>query len=633
MVSGGNGDVVPAFTPSTTAYTLTTNFAANPAPVTVKATLADPNATMTVNGTTLASGATSASIPMIVGTNTIPIVVKAQDQTTIKTYTITCQIYAQNTTVHVLDSINGTALPTSKITVSDPSGNVLQSNIAVDATGTATLGLDGASAYNISAVAPGSAESLFQKFDSSRETNANLFCHPLGMINFPAQAPKFTALSYGPGDGTDTWTNVGAGNAISDTSINIRALKATAQGVSAISSTAWSGYGMALNLDQPVWAWSSWGAYNIDELAVPVANSSPTLYQSTMEMGTPFNVTTPAAAHYIDLVAYDVANNRTEQKIYVNVSDAASDTSQPDLSALTPSNVTAQLVTHGLSRNLFAITPVDSNAVTYEPDIFFSLKNANGSTAGILGYDILRSTDATHWTKIASNLFYSLTSASSLVYTDNDPTLKLGVTYYYKVRCFDGNTTNNGGYTQDSTPVGAAFLPPFTTNLVAPASESVSLTLKPQLTFSITNPALFDPAVSDYFYFYLYVKEKTMSAASYGQAFRYNFALNRFESSVTGVWADISSAVSVDSAHTNITLNMAGLSTTSATYFQPGVSYEWSIFGTSSGSASSFRKFVYPYNDPTSTSYAVALSQGSTYEHSYGAVNGYFTLTIDPNAK
>ncbi len=627
-VSTGNGDVVPAFAPATTTYSLVPNFAANPAPITVTATLADTNSTMTLNGSALASGVSSAPIPMAVGTNTLTIVVKAQDQSTTKSYTITRKIYAQNTTVHVLDSSNGTAVPNATITVADATGKVLQTGISVDATGSATLGLDGASAYNLSAMAPGSAQSLFAKFDSSRETVANFFCHPLGMINFPAQAPKFTALSYGPGDGT--WIPVGAGNAISDTAANIGAFMATAQGTSAVAPTAWSGFGMGLSLDQPAWSWSAnmYTPYAIDELAVPVAGSSPALYQSTMEMWTPFNVTTPTTAHYLDLVAFDVANNRIEQKIYVNVTDAASNTSQPDISALTPSPVTLNLYTHGLSRNLFAITPVDTNAVTYEPDIWFSLKNLNNSAASILGYDILRSTDGTHWTKIASNLMYSLVSvASPMVYTDNDPTLKLGVTYYYKVRCFTGNTTNNGGYTLDSAPVGAAFLPPFTASLKAPASESISLSLTPQFSFSISNPALFDPAVSDYFYFYLYVKEKTMSAATYGKSYRYNFALRRFEGLSGSTWSDASATVSVDSTHTSITI------ASPVGYFQPGVSYEWSIFGDSTAYPARFKKYVYPYNDPTSVNYAVALSHGSTYEHSYGAVNGYFTLTIDPNAK
>jgi hypothetical protein len=623
-VQGANGDITPAFAQAISTYTLKTSYGANPAPVTVKATLADPTATMKVNGTALASNTASAPIPMTVGTNLIIIVVTAQDGVTVQNYGITCNINAQNTTVHVQDSSNGSPVTSALITVADASGNVLQSGIPVDASGTTTLGLDGVSTYNISALGTGTAQSLFAGFDSTRETVANLFCHPLGMTNFPAIAPQITAISYGP-DGVK-WTPV-VGNAVSDTLANEARIKVSALGGSNIASTSWSGFGMGLQVDQPAWAWAYNGAYAIDEQAVPVTSGSTTLYRSTMELGVPFVNFVPKSTHYVDLVVYDVANNRTEQKLYLNVTDGAADTTQADLSTFTPSKVTVQLVTHGLSRNIFSITPVDGNATTYEPDIYFSLLNGSAVAQKITGYDLLRSTDGNIWTKVATHQYSVPTTASSLVYTDLDPTLQLGTTYFYKVRCFNGNTTNNGGYSQYSMPIASAFLPPFTTRLAAPATEAISKSLLPKFTFSITNPALFDPAVCDYFYFYLYITEKTNTAATSGQAYRYNFAAGRFESSVAGVWGDASSVVSVDATHSNFTINSP------TGYFQPGVSYQWSIFGTSSTTASSFRKYTYPYNDPTSTSYGVALSQGSTYELSYGAVNGYFTLTIDPNAQ
>ncbi len=49
---------------------------------------ADANATLTVNGTTVASGQTSAAIPLNVGLNAIPVVVTAEDGTTLRTYTL-----------------------------------------------------------------------------------------------------------------------------------------------------------------------------------------------------------------------------------------------------------------------------------------------------------------------------------------------------------------------------------------------------------------------------------------------------------------------------------------------------------------------------------------------------------------
>jgi hypothetical protein len=623
-VAGGNGDIVPAFAQATPAYTLKTNFMANPAAVTVKATLADPNASMTVNGTALASNTVSSPIPTKVGNNPITIVVKAQDGVTSQTYTISNTTYAQNTSIRVQEASNSNPVASALITVADAAGNVLQSNIPVSATGTATLGLDGASRYNLSAVGAGTAVSMIAGYDSSRETIANLYCHPLGMINFPAVAPQITAISYGP-DGTK-WTPV-AGNAISATLASLARLKVTALGGSNIASTAWSGFGMGLMVDQPAWAFAYNGYYVIDEQAVPVTVGAATLYRTTAEMGVPFTNYVPKSNHYIDLVVYDVANNRTEQKLYLNVTDGAADTTQADLSTLAPSKLTAQLITFGITRNLFSISQVDGTPTGYEPDFFFTLANAAGTVQKITGYEIQRSTDASTWNTVGTRQYTTATAASSLAFTDLDPTLKENVLYYYRVRCFNGNTTNNGGNSQWSVPIASAFLPAFTTRLSSPAHGAISTSLAPKLSFSITNPALFDPAVSDYFYFYLNVTEKTNSAAGLAQAYRYNFLVGRFEASIGGVWSDASSTVSVDAAHSTITIVPPG------TYFMPGVTYQWSIFGTATTNAAGFRKYTYPYNDPTSVNYGVAISYGSTYELSYGAVNGYYTLTIDPNAK
>jgi len=81
------GVLNPVFSSSTTTYTASvtngvTSTIATP-------TAGDPNATITVNGTAVASGAASGSIPLAVGSNTITTVVTAQDGVTTKTYTVT----------------------------------------------------------------------------------------------------------------------------------------------------------------------------------------------------------------------------------------------------------------------------------------------------------------------------------------------------------------------------------------------------------------------------------------------------------------------------------------------------------------------------------------------------------------
>lgn len=82
------GTLAPAFDSGTMTYTsVVTNTTAS---VTVQPTAA-PGATVTVNGTTVVSGATSLPVALSVGTNTITLVVTAGNAITQKTYTVTVQ--------------------------------------------------------------------------------------------------------------------------------------------------------------------------------------------------------------------------------------------------------------------------------------------------------------------------------------------------------------------------------------------------------------------------------------------------------------------------------------------------------------------------------------------------------------
>ncbi|WP_240416330.1 cadherin-like beta sandwich domain-containing protein [Paenibacillus periandrae] len=80
-----SGILSPAFVSGTTAYT--SNVASGVSSITVTSSVYDSNATMTVNGTPVISGQASGAISLNTGSNTITIVVTAQNGTT-KTYTI-----------------------------------------------------------------------------------------------------------------------------------------------------------------------------------------------------------------------------------------------------------------------------------------------------------------------------------------------------------------------------------------------------------------------------------------------------------------------------------------------------------------------------------------------------------------
>ena len=80
------GTLSPAFVSTTSSYTAAV--ANTVTSLTVTPTNSDPDATVKVNGTTVASGSPSGAVALSVGPNTISVVVTASNGTTTKTYTV-----------------------------------------------------------------------------------------------------------------------------------------------------------------------------------------------------------------------------------------------------------------------------------------------------------------------------------------------------------------------------------------------------------------------------------------------------------------------------------------------------------------------------------------------------------------
>jgi len=81
------GTLSPAFSASTTTYTA--NVSSSTTSIKLTSTLADPAATVKVNGTAATSGSATGDISLAPGDNTITIEVTAADHVTVKTYTVT----------------------------------------------------------------------------------------------------------------------------------------------------------------------------------------------------------------------------------------------------------------------------------------------------------------------------------------------------------------------------------------------------------------------------------------------------------------------------------------------------------------------------------------------------------------
>jgi len=105
-----DGTLSPVFSSGTNSYN--SSVANTATSITLTPTANNPNATITVNGTVVASGSASASIPLNIGINTITTTVTSQDNSTTDTYTTTV-IYTSpsDATLGNLTLSNGTVSP------------------------------------------------------------------------------------------------------------------------------------------------------------------------------------------------------------------------------------------------------------------------------------------------------------------------------------------------------------------------------------------------------------------------------------------------------------------------------------------------------------------------------------------
>jgi hypothetical protein len=597
-------------------------------------------ATVLVNAGQVPSGTTSAGQPLQVGTTAIALKVVAQEWDISQSYAIDVTRYPATTALWVFDGPGGMPVPAATLALSDSNGNLLEGNIPVDATGANGLGLP-AGQYQLVASAPGSAVSAYLGLDPARDSSVNLFVKPLAATTFVAAAPVIQSIAYSP-DAT-TWTNV-SGNTISDTSANVAYIMVTALARSGIMPASWGGFGIGMAADQmpvnsPNTGDYTYGAAYYTEQATPVAYQGATWYRTTAIFANPIANLAAGDPHYLDLVVYDVANNRTEQKVDVAISDALAIASDPDLSSLAPSGGVAVGNTFGVETGAFGVAASGSSATSFEIDLEFNV--VNGQTVpGIRGFQVYRSTDQKAWTLIATNQAGALDPGSSggYYYADVDPGLVAGTSYYYKVRAFSGNTTNNGGYSAFSPVMQTALMGPFQDQLTSPATGSISQSLTPTLTFTETNPALWNASVADYYYFLVRIKDKT-GPDEFVQPFRYNFSSSTFEVPdpvQANVWDTAASQGLTVSASAPAQAGVTISFQVPAGVLNAGTTCEWNVYGRINNlaedtfRAADFRKNYY---DSNNNLIGVALSNGSYFSNSFGATNGFFTLIVSPTAQ
>jgi len=155
-LSINSGTLTPAFDSGTTSYSVSVPFAINT--VTFTPTVSDiGHASVQVNGTTVTSGSASGPIALVVGANTINIVVTAQDEST-KTYsvTVTRGVVSTNAQLSSLTLSSGSLTPGFNSTITSYTASVPNATTSVTLTpaladATATVTVNGVAVANGSA--------------------------------------------------------------------------------------------------------------------------------------------------------------------------------------------------------------------------------------------------------------------------------------------------------------------------------------------------------------------------------------------------------------------------------------------------------------------------------------------------
>ena len=142
----GAGELTPAFASGTTSYTASVPYGATS--TAMIPTLADEDATVTVNGTPVTSGAFSSWIELNAGSNTITTVATAKDGATTQTYTLTVTRLNGNADLTSLVPSAGTLNPafesaTTSYTARVPNGKTSITVTPTTADTTATVTVNG----------------------------------------------------------------------------------------------------------------------------------------------------------------------------------------------------------------------------------------------------------------------------------------------------------------------------------------------------------------------------------------------------------------------------------------------------------------------------------------------------------
>ena len=525
------GELAPAFGPSVKNYAVTMGYIGESS-VGVTATLKDTKAKLRINNITATSGS-RVNVPLDEGVNSIRLVVTAEDGQHSNTVTLNVNKLPFNTHVWVLNGIAGVPVENTVLTLTDNRGKVLADNVALPRAknGKLVFGLDPSQKYNIYAKGDNAAAACFANFDPAKENSAELYCLRNSTTFLELEAPVIEDISFATtNEANANWKTMSndayyVGPLADVAAIRVTVLTRNLIAGSTDPSADIVGIPVRVNIDETASA-NTGAATGVTATAVsrntPVQVGGKDYYRSVYRCALPLISTNIfSKEHYADIVVYDTIGNRTEQRVYLTITDSTNGVpTDPDLSGTTPiwNSVQAQTFTGGgdlaarPDNETNAMDPVDAYN-GYQQVLTQFYVRATGTTMNlpIRGFEVWRSIgSANNLVRIATVNYATPTTGGPFQYVDRTPSLAAG-DVYYRVRAFTGNPAAQG-FSQFSPAIRTRVLPPTTTG-PAPSHSMVSQSLWPTFRIEPSNALMFakDAAGkyvnSDYFYFTLFVKD------------------------------------------------------------------------------------------------------------------------------
>lgn len=589
---------------------------------------------------------------LVEGPNQFDAVIVSPDGTVTRFYSVT--VYRANCTATVLASVAGSTLDTDGAAISVYRDSLLVYSIRLFSN-PQPLWLAEGTTYTIKAKAPGRAQGTQEDVTGASGLNVDLICQPLETSTFPAESPVFESFAYttasDPSSATAPWTAIAAGSSIDFSTITF--IRVVTSASTTIAATAWSGEGILMGIDDvPTFYTLGATAFSADASYSSASWDSTVSYMTATSYFDCTGIDLTSGSHSLDFVVYDRSNNRTQKDISVLNSEAPN-TSGTDISACAYVSLAANFKIYGTNLDyLFSISAgsestggLESGAIYYRSAVSFKFmtKKTGGTDVPILGYKVYRSQDSGNTWKLIDtvNYGYLSTGASGVhTYYDIDSALSLGTDYRYKIVAFNDDTHS----CESAATTAMHFLPAFTASLASPATKKTIdiSTAYPDFTFTVSEPGLLDAGVSDYYYFAPVIRTKTGTIV-YKARCIYVLAtgdiLFYYGSSAYSVASslglDPADYIAVDADTGRITLKAAlftdanlasymNSASYSAMTLQSGVTYEWDLFGTYTGTASTNVASYFYKSGGGATSYSYA----DCYSNGQETLNGWFSFTV-----